>query len=194
MTDSDAPRAPGRIVGLTGPNAAGKGEVAAYFAARGYPVYSLSDIIRERAAELGLPPEREHLIRIGNELRANEGAGALARRILARLGDRAVVDSIRNPAEVEVLRAVPHFVLVGVDAPVDLRFRRSLRRARPGDAETLEGFRAREAQENGTDPTAQQLRATFELADVVVDNGDDLEDLHARLDRLVDGWRVPSAR
>ena len=35
--------------------------------------------VREEAERLGMPPEREHLIRIGNELRASGGAGVLAR-------------------------------------------------------------------------------------------------------------------
>ena len=175
-----------RIVGLTGPNAAGKGEVAAYFKELGFPVYSLSDIIREEAERQGFPPEREHLIRIGNELRRQDGPGALASRILDRLADRAVVDSIRNPAEVTVLRQLEHFQLLGIDAPTSLRFERARQRARPGDPQTLVDFEAREAQENTRDPTAQQLRATFEMADLVIDNGGDLPALHKQLKALVD--------
>ena len=57
------------VIGLTGPNASGKGEVGDYLAQRGFKLHSLSDIVREEAAAHGLAPEREHLIRIGNELR-----------------------------------------------------------------------------------------------------------------------------
>jgi hypothetical protein len=49
----------------------------------------------------------------------------------------------------------------------------------------LEEFRARERQEEGTLPTAQQLSATFELADVVVDNGGDIGQLHREIDRIL---------
>jgi len=174
------------VLGLTGPNAAGKGEVASHLERRGFVVHSLSDVVREEAARQGLPPEREHLIRIGNELRESGGAGVLAERILPRLGGRAVVDSIRNPAEVAVLRTLPRFVLIGVGAPVEVRFRRALERARPGDPRTLAAFRAREAQENTADPLAQQLEATFRLADRVVDNAGDLAALHRQVDCLVE--------
>ena len=68
------------IVGVTGPNAAGKGEVSAYLRALGFAVHSLSDIVREEAAARGLPPEREHLIRIGTLLREEGGPGVLAAR------------------------------------------------------------------------------------------------------------------
>ncbi len=173
------------VLGITGPNAAGKGEVAAYLAERGFRLHSLSDVVREEAAARGLPPLREHLIRIGNEMRAREGPGVLAERLLARIGARDVVDSIRNPAEVAVLRSVPGFVLVGVRAPAEVRFRRSLLRARPGDAKTLEEFRSREAQENRADPTGQQLDATFALVDRIVENDGDLDDLRLAVDRLV---------
>ena len=173
------------MLGLTGPNAAGKGEVAAHLAQLGFAVHSLSDVVREEAAARGLSPEREHLIRVGNLLRTEGGAGVLARRILARLGDRDVVDSIRNPAEVETLRELPRFVLLGVDAPAELRFRRSAARGRPGDPGTIEAFHSREAQENTSNPTAQQLAATFALADRLLSNEGDLEALQLQVERLV---------
>jgi dephospho-CoA kinase len=173
------------VLGLTGPNAAGKGEVAEYLRSRGFALHSLSDVVREEAAARGLPPERAHLIRIGTLLRQQGGAGVLARRILARLGDRDVVDSIRNPAEVEVLRELPHFVLLGVQAPTEVRFRRALARGRSGDPQTLEEFRRREAEENTADPNAQRLEATFGLADRVLDNDGRIAALHEAVERLL---------
>ncbi|HXV76018.1 MAG TPA: hypothetical protein VD788_06810, partial [Candidatus Polarisedimenticolaceae bacterium] len=190
-TDGADPRV-SIVVGLTGSNAAGKGAVAEYLRESGFAVHSLSDVIREVAAERGLPPLREHLIRIGNELRRGGGAGALAVAIRPRLGRRDVVDSIRNPAEVEVLRTIPGFVLVGVRAPIELRFERSRVRGRPGDPESLAQFASREAQENTDDPDAQQLRATFLLADEVLDNQGDLSALHHAIDELL-SRRVGSA-
>jgi len=141
-----------------------------------------------------LPPLREHLIRVGNELRGEGGAGVLAERIRLRLGARDVVDSIRNPAEVAVLRALPHFVLVGVRASADVRFARSRLRAREGDPATLAEFEARERQENGDVPTAQRLSATFALADEVLENDGDLEQLHRRVERLLARHLGPAFR
>jgi dephospho-CoA kinase len=95
------------------------------------------------------------------------------------------VDSIRNPAEVETLRKVPGFVLLGVDAPAQVRFARSRLRARPGDPDSFEEFAARERQENSSNPAGQQLLATFSLADRVVDNNGDLDALHRKVDDLL---------
>ena len=173
------------VLGVTGPNAAGKGEVSEFLRNWGFAVHSLSDIVREEAAARGLPPEREHLIRTGTLLREQGGPGVLAERLLPRLAGWDVVDSIRNPAEVEVLRKLPGFVLLGVEAPAELRFARSRRRARPGDPGSFAEFAAREREENSTNPAGQQLLATFALADRVVDNDGDLDGLHLKIDALL---------
>ena len=141
--------------------------------------------MREEAERRGLTVEREDLIRVGTLLRREHGSGALAERILPRLGERDVVDSIRNPAEVSVLRSIARFVLVGVRAPVEMRFARSTVRGRAGDPADLEEFRRRERQENTSDPAAQQLEATFRLADRVLDNDSDVEGLRRKVDSLL---------
>ena len=173
-------------LGLTGPNSSGKGEIAAYLQSRhGYVGVSLSDVLRDEAKQRGLEPVRGVLIPLGNELRAKLGPGALAELVLPRLKAPALVDSIRNPEEVTVLRRLPGFVLIGVDAPLPLRFERSLLRARPGDPSSLADFASREEQENSSDPKAQQLRATAALADEVVQNASSLHELHAAVDSLL---------
>jgi dephospho-CoA kinase len=180
------------VLGVTGPNAAGKGEVSDYLRTLGFAVHSLSDIVREEAAARGLPPEREHLIRIGTLLREQQGPGVLAERLIPRLGAKDVVDSIRNPAEVERLRKIGGFVLIGVDAPAELRFARSRLRARPGDPQSLAEFTQRERQENSANPAGQQLQATFELADRVLLNDGNLDALRLKIDEVLRSLGAPS--
>lgn len=176
------------IVGLVGPNASGKGEAAACLAADGFGVFSLSDVVREEAAARGLPPERDVLIRTGQQLRRQFGAGVLAERILPRLGPRAVVDSIRSPAEVAVLRRREDFRLLGIDAPTALRWKRAVERGRAGDAPSLEEFRLQEARENTQDPESQQVLAALALADEKLDNDGSLEELRRRVRGVVSSW------
>ena len=168
------------IIGLTGKFAAGKGTVAEYLGRRGFAYHSLSDVIREELRARGIAESRENLTAVGNELRRAEGPAALAGRIAGRLRDGRshIVDSIRNPAEVEVLREVPGFFMVGVDADPRVRFERLVRRARQGDPETFEQFAALEEREtHSTDPTNQQLRATWALVDEVVMNDGSVAEL-----------------
>jgi dephospho-CoA kinase len=159
--------------------------VAKYLSEFGFTVHSLSDVVREEADRLGRDHTRDTLIRIGVELRTQGGAGALARHILPRLRGRDVVDSIRNPGEVEVLRTLPRFILIGVDAPQPLRFERSIRRGRTGDGATLEEFARKEARENSTTEAGQRLLATLALADVVVQNDGTLDDLRRKVDEAL---------
>ena len=159
--------------------------MAKFLAARGFAVHSLSDVVREEAARRGLDHSRDSLIRVGVEMRTEGGPGALARRVLSRLRGRAVVDSIRNPGEVEVLRTLPRFVLLGIDAPQPLRFQRSLRRGRLGDGATLEEFARKEDRENSRTEAGQQLLATLALADRVVNNDGTIKELHRRTRRAL---------
>lgn len=174
-----------RLIGLTGPNGAGKGEAAAFFVARGFVYRSLSDIIREDLAASGLPPDRDHLIARGNALRREGGPDVLARLLLERVTGPTVIDSIRNPAEVERFRRENGFILLAVDAPAPLRFERVMRRGRNESAATLEQFLRKEAEEMSANPAAQQIHRCFEMADFVVQNDGPLEELHRRLEAFL---------
>lgn len=176
------------IIGLTGTNGAGKTVVSDYLRSRGFEFHSLSDAIRAEIRERGEEITRSRLIEVGNELREKHGAGVLAERILAVVESdhNYVIDSIRNPHEVEVLRRRPDFRLLALEADARLRFERSRLRGRENAPETLEQFLAEEARELGSDnPAGQQLVATRKLADLCVTNNGTIEELHRRLDEVI---------
>ncbi len=172
-------------IGLAGPNAAGKGEVARYLQENGYAYHSLSDVVREEALRRGLTTGRGDLVQTGNDLRRREGPGALVIRLAPRLVPPAVVDSIRNPGEVEALRRLPGFFLLAVDAPSEIRFRRTRERGRQGDATTLEEFRRSEQRENSARGDELRIAATLRLADGVVMNDATLATLRQRVDGVL---------
>jgi dephospho-CoA kinase len=173
------------LIGLTGTNAAGKGETAAFFKARGYAYLSLSNVIRDELAARGLEATRDNLIRTGNELREKSGPDALARRIMAKVSGPTVIDSIRNTREVAFFRAQGGFVLLAVDAPVEVRFVRAAARGRNESAATLEEFRKKEAEERAGAEAAQQLEACMAEADHLIWNAGTIEDLHRELEKLL---------
>lgn len=178
-------------VGLTGPNASGKGEVARYLQEIGFSSHSLSDGVREEATRQGLDHSRASLIQVGNWLRQRFGPGVLAERALPLLSGRSVVDSIRNPGEIAVLRRLPTFRLLGVDAPVELRFDRSRLRGRAGDGATLEEFRRKEDLEQAEEGSGQQLRVCLSLADVVICNDGTIEQLRSRTRETLASLGIP---
>lgn len=177
------------IIGLTGFNCGGKTEVSNLLKEKGYKYYSCSDILREECDNRGLEKSRENLIKIGNELREKYGANILAKRLLEKINkDRKngqkdfVVDSIRNVKEVEELQKDKEFNLIGIDAPIEIRFERSRKRGRNDNAKTLEKFIAMENKEKSENENAQQLDKVFDLADKVIENNSDLNTLKKRLD------------
>jgi len=175
------------VIGLTGPNASGKSEVANYIKSKGFIYHSLSDILREEAKKQGIEPLRENLIKLGNDLRRKNGPSFLADRLISRLSKKEnyVVDSIRNPAEVEVLREINNFILIGIDAPLEKRFERSLKRKRPGDAETLKNFIEKEGKENNKNLENQQLKTCLQMADVTIVNDSSMERLYKKIDEIL---------
>lgn len=176
---------PPRLVGLTGRNGAGKGEAAAFLRSRGYAYFSLSDILRDELAARGEPPSRDNLIRVGNELRTRFGPDILARRTLAKVKGPAVIDSIRNPREVEFFRAQGGFILLAVEAPLQVRYERSRARGRDESASTLEEFRRKEEEELRGGETGQQLLACLAMADLTVTNDATLEDFRRKLQEVL---------
>lgn len=176
------------IIGLTGNNGSGKTAVSEYLRSRGFEYYSLSDAIRNEIRARGEEITREKLIEVGTELRAQYGPGILAERILAELDTdhNYVVDSIRNPLEVDVLRSRSDFTLLVLEADARIRFERSRLRGRENAAQTFEQFMAEEERElESGNPAGQQLIATQKKADMAVSNNDTIEELHRRLDALL---------
>src|ERR1700740_2066831 len=68
----------GMIIGLSGRNGAGKGEVLAYLQSRSFYAHSLSDVIRDELRRQDLNETRERMIETGNAIRAQRGPGGLA--------------------------------------------------------------------------------------------------------------------
>jgi dCMP deaminase len=176
------------LIGLTGRNAAGKGEVAKYLQTKSFYYHSLSDAIRAEIRARNLEVSRESLIQVGNELRHAFGASILADRILELTEpDRNyVIDSIRNPAEVATLRkACRNFKLIRVDAPLQIRFERTVARRRENDPITFDAFAALDTREASGDPLSQNLDEVERLADEVLVNDATLAELHPKIDLIV---------
>ena len=175
------------ILGLTGQNASGKGSVAEYLKERGFIYFSLSDVIREEIARRKLQESRENLLNIANELREKLGSGILALRTLRKLEENKnyVIDSIRNPAEVNVLESRKDFVLIDVVAKTEVRFERLKVRGRLGDIKDLKYFKEVEERENSKEAGKQRVKDCEELASIVLKNEGTLEELHKKLDKIL---------
>ncbi len=169
------------IIGLTGPICAGKDEVAKILVSMGFQRFSLSDEIRAEIKEKGTPLTRTTIQEYADAARRNEGIGTWARKITRKmpLESNCVVDSIRNPGEVEVFRKLGNFFLLEVYAPPRLRFARMVKRAREQDPQTFEEFQQLERKDLGIGQPdyGQQHAQCFALADKTVINEGTIEKL-----------------
>jgi dephospho-CoA kinase len=167
--------------------------------------HSLSDELRAEVRLRGLPVDRDVLRSMGHELRLKHGSGVLSQRVLDRVSLDArqgvhppvtIVDSIRNPGEVRVLRAAlaGDFVLVAVEAPVEALIERIRARARAGDVlddddlakQVLAAEMGLNEPEHG-----HNIADCIALADVHVDNRGSLAELEAAVRRFVESQVAP---
>ncbi len=177
------------ILGVSGLNGSGKGEVVRFLEERSFYALSLSDVIRQELARQGVEETRERMIEAGRALRRAEGEGALAVRLAEQLSsDRNyVIDSVRHPAEVQELRErASRFKLLWVEAPLALRIERIRARGRSGDPVTPEELRALEGRELGSDDSAaQQLLAVEALADFRMPNAGSVDELRQSVHQIL---------
>ena len=179
------------IVGITGPICAGKGIVGNILVELGFERFSLADEIREEARRRGIPLTRKTLQDLGDEVRKEEGAGAWARRVANKIvGDKNyVIESIRNPAEVEVFRAFQDFFLFCIEASDFIRFQRMVKRGREEDPRTFEEFLAVEAKDRGIGQATygQQNEACWKMADMTIANESGIDELKEDVRKMVNG-------
>ncbi len=187
-----------KVVGLTGSICSGKTTVRKllekFLSQRGEcKSLVLSDVLKSILKERGEEITRENLQNLGNELRKGEGPSALVKLSLENLEsspDFLIIDGIRNLGEVEYLkeRFGKDFVLVAVDAPFELRYRRWMERKRSEDVSSLEEFRKVNDRDLGIEepPWGQRVIDCMKVADCRIVNEGSLESLEEEIKKLVE--------
>ena len=170
------------IIGVCGTVGAGKETLTSYFRDKGFVYFETRQIIVEELKKLGLELSRKNMQDWADEQRARFGVGAIMKIMLERAdGDSSknyIFDSLRNDGEADFLREnVTDFVLIGVDAPLKIRFNRALARAKPSDPVIWEEFvKMNERDLNDkSNPMGQQTQKLLDMADFVIINDSSLE-------------------
>lgn len=185
MNSMPNPPAPEKtlIVGLAGTFAAGK-DIGAEYLEETYGLVAVStgDMVRKIARKKYDSVERHILHKAADETRREKGAGVFVEEAIKEYRQLhvdkhgVVVSGIRSIGEAKTLLQLGG-VLIFVDAPREVRFKRSTGRSRDGDEKTLEAFIEQEEKElagQGDDETVINLNGVRALADTIITNDDNL--------------------
>jgi len=175
MTHKNTPQ----IIGLAGTFAAGKDTISdALGKDFGYHHISTGDMVRELAQKRHSSVERPILYETAQELRREEGPGALVIEALKHPDRPLVITGLRSLGEANEIKKAGG-LLVFVDAPIKIRYERMQSRAR--DEETrlsLEAFKAFEETElcSGESDSDFNIRGIGEMSDVKIDSSRELNE------------------
>lgn len=166
------------VIGLAGTLLSGKDTVSRILKEKGFQVVVLSDIIREELKSRGMEINRKTMQDMGNELRKEYGGHILAERALQKFQSYSaplIINGIRNLDEIKYLKENSEFHLIGIDAPLEVRWLRL--QARNRDAELLnhDKFVIDDARDKGfNEPlNGQQVGMCLVHADFLINNDED---------------------
>ena len=182
------------LIGVVGLNGSGKDTLANYLVEK----YSFShedfgQEIRDELKVLGKNHlDRNEMVALANERRTKFGADYWAKRLLAKHKpeENLVITSIRNPAEVELIKS-KGAVIVEVFADIKTRYARTVERVKTdpnahGDIVSFEDFKSKEERElASTDPAKQQLLKCIEQATQRMDNNGSIKELSKQVESLL---------
>ena len=178
------------IIGITGTLGAGKGTIVDYLhEVRGFGHYSVRAFLIEEIKRRNMEVNRDSMVIVANDLRASHSPDYIVGqlyRLAEQSGNNCIIESIRTPGEVKLLRSKENFWLISVDASPEIRYQRICKRGSETDHVSFETFIENEKREmDSVDPNKQNLRKCIEMADYQLMNDGGVEDLHRKMNEIL---------
>ncbi len=176
------------IIGLAGEIASGKGTIADYLSVHHDAVkYKFSDIIKDILNRVHLEKNRENFTNLSVGLRKYYGqdilAHALAEDVKKANDNIIVVDGVRREADLKYLRELDNFIFVFITAEEKKRYARLIARSEKQDDQTKTFEQFQEDAKLETELTIADLK---NIADVIIDNNGEVENLYKQVDDLIE--------
>jgi len=199
------PEAP-LIIGLTGSFGSGCSHISEkYLEPNGFKRVSLSQSLKElyHNDHKQDADTREKLQDYGNNLRRKHGSDYLARKAVSIIGeqghDKWVIDSLKNPNEVKLLRnTFSKFFLIGVFAEYSVRWTRVRGKYKDNEGE----FKRDDIRDGSEDQEfGQRVRDCFVISDIIIannidytDQNDDQMEMEGKIENYLSLINNPSIR
>ncbi len=182
------------IIGVCGTVAAGKETLTGFLREKGFVYFETRQIIIEELKKLGLELSRTNMQNWADEQRVKYGVGALMKIMLEGTkkdpSKNYIFDSLRNDGEADFMRKnCRDFILIGVDAPREIRFKRAVSRAKPSDPVIWEEFLKVDERDlnDKENPLGQQTQKLLDMADFKIINDGDLK---KSMREIEDAWKA----
>jgi dephospho-CoA kinase len=181
---------PKLIIGLVGQAGCGKGTAADLLRNEyGAGYIRFSGILGTVLETLGIEKTRENFVKLSNSLRKEYGEDALSYAVekiaLAAPEDIIVIDGIRRPEDIVALEPLPHFKLLSIEVPAEIRFERMKKR---GEKATESNMTWEQFQKEEKFPTEITIPAVMERAWKAIPNAGTREEfetaIHAEMKEL----------
>ena len=182
-----------KIIVIVGYPGAGKTEVRKIIEELyGIKGVAMGDIVRMQAQRFEIPMDPKEISRFADSMRRIHGMDYWARKTVEYINDMRrsksigkiiVIDGVRNIEEVEYFKRIfgENLVIIAVNAPDELRFKRLLERGRQDEIKTIEDLRLRDDIER-----SWGLDKVIGMADFIIENSGTIEELKESVKSVLD--------
>ena len=175
------------IIGISGTFGSGKDSLANYLVDKYQMMHvSTGDIVREYAIKKYGSIERPILKELANELRQSFGPAAMVDKSFEKYKNSSkkynglLISGVRTIGEANKIHQLGG-IMVFVDAPIDVRYKRIIQRKRDEEANvSFEEYKKREEAElsGGNRDDVQNLNAVRDICDLLLINNKTKEDFY----------------
>ena len=176
-----------KVIAFAGLPFSGKSEAVKIAKDSDIPVIRMGDAVWDEVKNQGLEINDKNVGTVANKMREQHGMDIWAKRTIEKIKsmdkvDSLVIDGIRNIEEIETFKTEleEDFVLVAVEVPDEIRFKRAMSRGRKDDSMDLEKIKERDKRERNWG-----IDAVIASADIVISNEGTLEELHDKIRKVL---------
>jgi len=172
-----------KIIAFTGMPFSGKTEAVKIANDMGFQVVRMGDAVWSEVANRGLELTDENVGSVADSMRKDYGYDIWAKRTMDTIKsmegeDCIVIDGVRNSEEIDFFRKKlgDDFLLIAVDASVEIRRKRAMQRNRKDDSKNPSDVEERDRRE-----LRWGMGSVIASSDVIIENDNTLKKFHKKV-------------